>query len=149
MKVIFDGYPSLKPCDNGLYEVASAWQVRIRYRHEEAVLTILPGFTFDGASIPRVLWRLCGTPMDAPRVVAALAHDWLYAAHKTTREAADFVYYDLMRAVGIPRWKCLLELTALRWCGGKAWKSHDWEDEDFARAHGALGIQKLTEEGEK
>ena len=144
MNAIVRNFPSVTPRSDGLYEVATSWQVSLQDGETEILLTILPGFIFDGASIPRVLWRLCGTPMDAPRVVAALAHDWLYAAHKTSRETADFVYYDLMRAVGIPWWKCVLELTALRWCGGKAWKSHDWEDEDFARAHGVLGIQKTN-----
>ena len=38
-------------------------------------LIVREGFTFDGASIPRALWRICGHPLEVPRVAAALAHD--------------------------------------------------------------------------
>ena len=41
--------------------------------------TVPAGTTTDGASIPRFLWRVCGHPLEAPRVYAAMLHDWLYA----------------------------------------------------------------------
>ena len=41
-------------------------------------VTVPAGTTTDGASIPRMLWRVCGHPLEAPRVYAALLHDWLY-----------------------------------------------------------------------
>lgn len=40
--------------------------------------TVPAGATTDGASIPRFLWRVCGHPLMAPRVYAALQHDWIY-----------------------------------------------------------------------
>ena len=40
--------------------------------------TVPAGATTDGASIPRFLWRVCGHPLMAPRVYAALLHDWIY-----------------------------------------------------------------------
>ena len=49
------------------------------------------GFVYDGASIPRLLWRLCGHPLEAPRIAAALAHDWLYSSHVCDRETADAI----------------------------------------------------------
>ena len=36
------------------------------------------GTSTDGASIPRFLWRVCGHPLESPRLYAALLHDWIY-----------------------------------------------------------------------
>ena len=40
--------------------------------------TVPAGATTDGASIPRFLWRVCGHPLESPRLYAALLHDWIY-----------------------------------------------------------------------
>lgn len=103
-------------------------------------ITIARGFTFDGCSIPRFLWRLCGHPMEVPRVAAALAHDWLYAAHLTDRETADQIYRVLCLAVKMGKTRTAIEHRALRWFGGSAWKSHGAADEAAARSHGHLVI---------
>ncbi len=36
------------------------------------------GTSTDGASIPRFLWRVCGHPLESPRLYAAMLHDWIY-----------------------------------------------------------------------
>lgn len=96
--------------------------------------TVPAGTSTDGASIPRFLWRLCGHPLKAPRVYAALLHDWLYECadpegwtdgampSEITRKEADACYMSLSRHFGIPWWKAKLEHTALRWFGGKHYK---------------------------
>ena len=75
--------------------------------------TVPAGTTTDGASIPRWLWRVCGHPLEAPRVYAALLHDWLYSGvdpeifvdgavpSDLSREEADLCYYFLLRHFGI------------------------------------------------
>lgn len=98
------------------------------------------GTRTDGASIPRFLWRLCGHPLMAPRVYAALLHDWLYSgespstatqAHDRnyydgawpsdlTRKEADRCYYALLRHFGVSAWRAGTEYCVLRICG----KSH-------------------------
>ena len=40
--------------------------------------TVPAGTSTDGASIPRFLWRVCGHPLESPRLYAALLHDWIY-----------------------------------------------------------------------
>lgn len=45
------------------------------------------GFVFDGASIPRFLWRLCGHPLEAPRIAAEI--DANYAVDKARFNLPD------------------------------------------------------------
>ena len=109
---------------------------------------IREGFTFDGASIPRALWRLCGTPMEAPRIAAALIHDWLYCAHVCDRALADEIFNFACKTVGMGAWRTGPEWLALRACGWAAWLGHDRNDEDFARAHGEFVLEGETMKGD-
>lgn len=104
------------------------------------VLIVREGFTFDGASIPRWLWRVCGHPLEVPRVAAALAHDWLYAAHVCDRATADAIYKALMLAVGISSWRAAIEHAALRCCGAKAYRDRTTGGIALARQRGSLII---------
>jgi len=87
------------------------------------------GATTDGASIPRFLWRICGHPLQAPRVYAAMLHDWLYAGVANDavtcsnpgdlmRRECDLCYWALLRHFGVPAWVAGIEYIALRWFGG-------------------------------
>ena len=118
--------------------VAADWSIDIEVAGRRARITVRKGFIFDGASIPRALWRLCGHPMEVPRVAAALAHDWLYAAHVTDRETADKIFREVCRMVGVAWVRHTVEYCTLRACGGAAWYSHGPDDVTFARSHGAL-----------
>lgn len=109
-------------------------------------ITVKAGFIFDGASIPRALWRVCGHPLEAPRIAAALAHDWLYAAHVCDRKTADLIYRTILCVVGFAPWRATIEYAALRLAGGAAWRSHGADDEKFALAHGALAIEEKIKE---
>lgn len=90
---------------------------------------IKAGFVFDGASIPRFLWRLCGHPLEAPRIAAALIHDWLYRAHLTDRETADDIYNSICKDVGMtclrtgPEWAALRAFGRFAWNGNNNWPS--------------------------
>lgn len=47
--------------------------------HQTRYRIIVPaGFTYDGASVPRLLWTLTGIRPDGLIRAAALVHDWLY-----------------------------------------------------------------------
>ena len=103
-------------------------------------VAVRKGFSFDGASIPRFLWRLCGHPLEVPRVAAALAHDWLYAAHVCDRETADAIYRAVCELVGMGSIRRDVEYYALRLCGSAAWNSPGSAEISFARAHGQLEL---------
>lgn len=85
-------------------------------------IEIPAGATTDGASIPRLLWRVCGHPLQAPRVYAAVAHDWIYRnAWRLgfTRREADRIYRALERHFGIGACAAAVEYRVLRWFGGR------------------------------
>ena len=103
-------------------------------------IDVKAGFRFDGASIPRMLWRVCGHPLEAPRIAAALAHDWIYASKCVSRADADLIYRTICAWVGIPAFCRNVEYAALRVCGWAAWNGHTEDDRDFALAHGAIGL---------
>ena len=87
--------------------------------------TVPAGFETDGASIPRWLWPVCGHPLEAPRVVAAIVHDFLYGGGdpEATRADADDLYRDMQIELGIPRCRAYIEWLALRLCGWTHWKT--------------------------
>ena len=110
-------------------------------------VSVRVGFSFDGCSVPRLLWWLCGHPMEVPRVAAALAHDWLYAAHVCDCETADMIFREICRMVGLSALRYNTEYWTLRVAGGAAWNSHGAEDQEFARAHGALELGGKIQKG--
>jgi hypothetical protein len=104
---------------------------------------IKAGFEFDGASIPRALWRLCGHPMEAPRIAAALVHDWLYRAQLTDRGTADDIFNALCKEVGMPWWRTGPEWAALRAFGWAAWYGNR-KGKKIVEAR-ELGVMELKE----
>ena len=134
----------------GKHVVSVAWEVSGVLPDGRAFsVRVAVGFSFDGCSVPRALWRLCGHPMEVPRVAAALAHDWLYAAHVCDRATADMIFREVCKLVGLGAIRRNVEYYALRVAGGAAWKSHGAADQEFARAHGALVINRKTQKGEQ
>ena len=88
-------------------------------------VTVPMGFVTDGASIPRFLWRICGHPFEAPRIYAAIRHDWRYSGGEpnVSRKEADRQYRRDLRDLGIWRVCAWVEWFAIRrfgrghWCG--------------------------------
>lgn len=100
---------------------------------------IKAGFVFDGASIPRFLWRLCGHPLEAPRIAAALIHDWLYRAHLTDRKTADDIFNAICKDIGMTCLRTGPEWAALRVFGGIAWNNNNnWPSISEARNMGEM-----------
>lgn len=87
--------------------------------------TVPAGTTTDGASIPRFLWRVCGHPLETPRVYAATLHDYLYRhgyAMGVSRAQADECYRALLRHFGVAAWRAGIEYYALRLFGGSNYR---------------------------
>lgn len=98
-------------------------------------IEIPAGATTDGASIPRLLWRVCGHPLQAPRVYAAVAHDWIYRnAWRLgfTRREADRIYRALERHFGIGACSAAVEYRVLRWFGGRHYVDKEPERKEIS-----------------
>lgn len=79
---------------------------------------IIPrGYAFDGASIPRALWWLIGSPFEPDLMLAACVHDW-YCDHTSdcyqSRVIGDAVFFALLARAGVARWRRVLMYLGVR-----------------------------------
>jgi hypothetical protein len=60
------------------------------------------GFKWDGASIPRILWRLIGTPFSPAFMAPSMVHDYLYTKPgKMSRKEIDKLFLKLLIHNGV------------------------------------------------
>ncbi len=85
------------------------------------------GTVFDGASIPRFLWPLFGSPFVGDYRRAAVIHDAFYKRTRKqfcTRKDVDQMFLEAMRCDGVGRIKSRLMYAAVRAFGPR------WEVEE-------------------
>ncbi len=108
------------------------WMVLEDYIYKRGSLTIVvpKGFVYDGASIPRIFWRLIGPPMAGKYAHAALLHDYLcvYRGYKLhgkwvaiTRQQADDFMLTVMVEDDVDWWRRNAMHKAVRTAGGRVW----------------------------
>lgn len=83
------------------------------------------GFESDGASVPRLFWRLVFPSSDTKALRAAIAHDYIYRNHPGdwTKAEADQMFYDLLVEDGVPKWRAWIAYKGVDWFGFFAWVS--------------------------
>lgn len=84
--------------------------------------TINAGFVFDGASIPRLFYRI-ETPINAKYLEAFLEHDACYTFHLVGRKKADKHLYERLRELGMGWTKAKLIYRAVRLFGESHFRS--------------------------
>jgi len=89
---------------------------------------IRKGFVTDGASIPRMLWRIVGHPFMGKVLPAALVHDGLYQTEALPRAECDAIFRELLLANGVNKVKAWSMWVGVRIGGGLVWQSHDLSD---------------------
>ena len=110
LKVIGDqAYELIKPLvyDNGLI-----------------LIQVNPKFDFDGASIPKALWGVIGSPMTGGYQRSACLHDALYACEYFERHICDALFLEAMKSDGVSYFKRYAMYNAVRLFGGLVWKNH-------------------------
>jgi hypothetical protein len=91
------------------------------YRDAITYIEVPAGFTYDLASVPRLLWVLV-SPWDI--ALEALFHDLFYRQQQVKRSVADATLKSMMEDRGVPfhiRWAVYL---AVRVFGFKAWNEY-------------------------
>jgi len=66
--------------------------------------TIPKGFRTDGASIPRLFWRIIGHPFEPKVARAAVVHDYLYSKEcdlVMDRKKADRAFRNILKSDGV------------------------------------------------
>lgn len=99
--------PILKPVDKDRFELA--------HRYKYGALNIPKGFQTNGANIPRIFWSIF--PPNSPEYIsAALVHDYLCdkAKNKQDYKEADEIFYAMLKALEVARWKAKLFYLACR-----------------------------------
>ncbi len=101
------------------------------------------GFTYDGASVPRLAWSLTGIRPDGLLRAAAAVHDWIYrwqgalpegshqfclddfawqsAIGEWKRKDCDRLFGRMMREAGVSPMKRKMAYLAVRLLGGLSW----------------------------
>ena len=93
-------------------------------------VTVKKGFDFDGASIPKWLWSIYGSPLNGNYVVASLIHDGLYASQKVSKRVSDKIFLDTMKQSNVGCIKRTSMYLAVTMFGGKDWKeASEYKDE--------------------
>lgn len=89
-------------------------------------ITVPIGFTYDLASIPRILWWAI-----APHelgIAPPLIHDWIYkqkgkiGSSLFNREQADTLFFWMMVEEGVPPWRSIFALIVVRAFGWLYWR---------------------------
>lgn len=125
-------YPILTPTyqkesRRWLWKLVDDWNVD--YDNGKYTYTVPAGMVTDGASIPRALWTFCGSPMELPRAITSLLHDYLYVTLSRKdprpdcwyRKLADRIYRDLNIQLGMPINQARVEYRFLRMFAGSHW----------------------------
>lgn len=94
-------------------------------------VTVKKGFDFDGASIPKWLWSIYGSPLNGNYVVASLIHDGLYASQKVSKRVSDKIFLDIMKQSNVGYVKRTSMYLAVRVFGGKDWKKASKCKDDY------------------
>ena len=93
-------------------------------------VTVKKGFDFDGASIPKWLWSIYGSPLNGDYVVASLIHDGLYASQKLSKKLSDKIFLDVMKQSKVGYIKRTSMYLAVKLFGAKDWKeANEYKDE--------------------
>ena len=128
----------LPPATISWDQATEEWTLMSKYVTEarKVKYRIPEGFTFDLASIPRVLWWAIG-PFELS-VVAPLVHDFIYRTNgvmpsdsaldtdgnpvsNVSRSDADLAFLELMKVEGVSYFRRTLAYYAVHFFGAKAW----------------------------
>ena len=110
---------------------------RLFLAYGDMTLAVPAGLEIDGASIPRLLWRVIGPPLYGRYRPAAVIHDACYGGHlcvsihgkaindKPDRAQSDDMLYHISRYNGVSRLHARTMWRAVRLFGQAAWdKGH-------------------------
>ncbi len=104
--------------DGDAFVTAETLEVWMGPTHHVCHFVMIPkGYRFDGASIPRLLWSVIGSPFEPDLMVAACVHDW-YCEHTAdsyqSRVIGDAVFFFLLTEAGVAHWRRVLMYLGVR-----------------------------------
>lgn len=102
------------------------WIVRAAFIWDDGKqrVRVPPGFETDLASIPRMAQGVPGFATTGLSRRPSVLHDWLYAFGDAPRMEADRLFYESLRAEGVPEPTARIYYRAVRLFGGAPWARH-------------------------
>lgn len=89
----------------------------LQYNVNGRKYTVPAGFETDGFTMKR--WGRAFVPrMHGKYFIAAVLHDWMYVNAHTNKRFADKTFYELLKYLGMPKWKAKVYHIAVS-IGGK------------------------------
>ena len=84
------------------------------------------GFESDGASVPRIFWRIVFPNTDSHAVTAGICHDFIYRTQPKdwTRQEADTLFLALLIEFGVTPTSAMLAYRGVRIGGWLPWQSN-------------------------
>lgn len=134
-KAVFPEKPAVRPLAGTDYVLEEDFYFPAKVGEWDVVVHVKPGFRTDGASIPRWLWPVFGSPYDPDIMAAAIGHDAMYRGRIVPRADADAAFRSMMKANGIARWKRRRIWIGVRFFGWITWLRHTPESVAEARRH--------------
>lgn len=132
IKIIKFSQPENSVNKNGFYVLTQSYELGLTVEGIKKVFIVPKGFTYDGASIPRICWSILGLYPDGKLRGGATFHDWLYRSggkilsisnlpYFFTRKEADHILKLCLQKSGISIVKIFLVHSAVRIFGKKNW----------------------------
>jgi hypothetical protein len=134
-KAVFPEKPAVRPLKSPDYELAQDFYFPAKVGEWDVVVHVKPGFRTDGASIPRCLWFIFGSPYDPDIFPSAIGHDAMYRGEIVPRKDADAAFLRMMEASGVRKRKRRLVWIGVRRFGWITWLRHTPESVAEARRH--------------
>ena len=95
------------------------------YRDSRGKTWSIPkGAVINGASIPKVLWTVAGSPFVGRYRNASVIHDFYCAEEIGCWKEVHWMFFDACLEGGVPLWRARLMHEAVYWFG-KRWKRRD------------------------
>ena len=97
-----------------------------RVDHGGKSFLIPRGFESDGASVPRLFWRVVFPNSDSHATTAGICHDFIYRTQPEgwTRKDADRMFLALLVEFGTGPLRAYIAYAAVRLFGGIAWREN-------------------------
>jgi hypothetical protein len=114
----FTGTLKLQPSGDGVHMTVLETYSYADPDHHTLVAD--PGFSTDGASIPRALWTIVGSPFTGKYIGAAVIHDVGCDTHKYSWQITHRMFYTAMLELGVSETYAKLLYWGVR-LGGPKW----------------------------
>ena len=105
-------------------------------------LEALPGFRFDGASIPGPLQMIYGAPTSPRNLCLGWPHDLLFALQLFPRETCNVIMYKVSILIGVETHIAREMYEGVEWFGESAWNGHVFDGPEIALKHFAAHREK-------